>query len=146
MRRLKRISIGLLLGIGMMLAGCHRTPDEQAIREALDAAAIAVNQLNASDFADQLGDDFTGNAGELDRGQLVAMLRFARLRHATLHALLGPVTLESRGDRYVARFTVTLSRGGGVLPSEIGVFTVESGWRRQGRDWVCYSSSWTRAM
>lgn len=136
------LSIGLLLG----LCGCHRTPADVAVRQAVHAAIDAAEAADASAFADQLAEDFTGNEGELDRRTLVNMLRVARLRHEAIHALLGPVTVEPRGERYVVRFTVTLTSGGRLLPSDLGVYRVESGWRLDHGDWVCYSAHWKRSI
>lgn len=142
----KTICVWLCIGLATLLAGCHRTPAERAVREAIAAAADAAEHADAGAFADRLATDFTGNAGELDRRQLEAMLRMARLRHATVHAVVGPVTVEAHGERYVARFAVTLTSGGGMLPSDIGVYRVESAWRREQGDWRCYSATWRRSM
>jgi hypothetical protein len=136
----------LWIGLATVLAGCHRTPAEQAVREAIVAATDAAEHVDAGAFADHLTADFTGNAGDLDRPRLEAMLRLARLRHVAVHAVVGPVAMEARGERYLARFTVTLTRGGDLLPSDIGVYVVESAWRREGRDWRCYSATWHRSM
>lgn len=142
----KTMCAWLWIGLATMLAGCHRAPAEQVVREAIAAAANAAEHTDAGAFADHLAADFTGNAGDLDRRQLTAMLHMARLRQVTVHAVVGPVAVEARGERYVARFTLTLTSGGGMLPSDIGVYKVESAWRREGRDWLCYSATWRRAM
>jgi hypothetical protein len=115
-----------LLAIG--LVACHRTPDEKADASALDAL---------------LSDDFSGNNGEMEHRQIVGLLRAARFRGETIHALTGPIEVEARGGRYVARFTVTLTSGGKLLPAQIGVYRVETAWRKEGREWKCYSATWT---
>ena len=137
---------GLLIGLTMGLSGCHRTPDDVAVRRAVHATVAAAEAVDVSAFADQLAEDFTGNGGELDRRALVNMLRLVRLRHEAIHALLGPVTVEPRGDRYVVRFTVTLTGGGQLLPSDLGVYQVESGWRLDHGGWVCYTARWKRSI
>jgi len=140
---LKMISMALLCAL---VIGCHRTPDEVAVKQAVHAAEQAAEQTEAGAFADRLADDFTGNAGDVDRAQLVNLLRLARLRHESIHVLMGPVTVESRGDRFVASFTVTLTSGGRLLPEDMGVYDVESAWRREGDEWVCYSATWKRPL
>ena len=62
----------------------------------------------------------------------LGMLRAAAFRGETIHALTGPLTVEPRGDRYVARFTVTLTSGGKLLPAQIGIYEVETAWRKDG--------------
>ena len=145
--RLRRCLFPLFLAaVCVGLGGCHRVPDEQAVRQALDAAEHAAETVDAGAFGDRLSDDFTGNHGELDRRQLVNLLRVARLRGETLHVLTGPVSVEPHGERFVATFTVTLTSGGRLLPSDLGVYRVRSAWRKEGGDWVCYAADWSRPL
>ncbi|GAB2791656.1 hypothetical protein [Dyella kyungheensis] len=130
-----------LLAIG--LVACHRTPDESRVRQGVEAAEQAAEQADASALDALLSDDFSGNNGEMERRQIVGLLRAARFRGETIHALTGPIEVEARGERYVARFTVTLTSGGKLLPAQIGVYRVETAWRKEGREWRCYSATWT---
>ncbi|WP_426269039.1 hypothetical protein ACN9MB_12300 [Dyella kyungheensis] len=130
-----------LLAIG--LAACHRTPDESRVRQGVEAAEQAAEQADASALDALLSDDFSGNNGEMERRQIVGLLRAARFRGETIHALTGPIEVEARGERYVARFTVTLTSGGKLLPAQIGLYRVETAWRKEGREWRCYSATWT---
>jgi hypothetical protein len=139
-------SWGLLAALALGVAGCHRAPDEVLIRQAIDAAAQATEQVDASALAGQLTDDFDGNSGSMNRQDIGNVLRVARLRGETLHAVLGPIDVQPRGDRYVADFTVTLTSGGKLFPAQLGVYKVESAWRREGHDWRCYESSWTQQL
>ncbi|AIF47908.1 hypothetical protein [Dyella japonica] len=131
----------LLLVAG--LSACHRTPDESRVRLGIEKAEHAAEQANASALGDVLSDDFNGNHDEMERRRLLDLLRAASFRGETIHALTGPIEVEPHGDRYVARFTVTLTSGGRMLPSNIGVYQVETGWRKDGREWRCYSATWT---
>jgi ketosteroid isomerase-like protein len=124
--------------------GCHRTPDEVQIRQAIEKAAQATEQIDASAVLDPLTDDFDGNRGTMARQDIGNLLRAAKFRGETLHALVGPVDVQSRGERYVASFTVTLSSGGKLFPSQLGAYQVETAWRREGRHWRCYSATWTQ--
>jgi hypothetical protein len=131
----------LLLAVGLM--ACHRTPDESRVRQGIEKAEHAAERADASALDDVLSDDFNGNNGEMERRQLIGLLRAASFRGETIHALTGPVEVEQRGERYVARFTVTLTSGGKLLPAQIGVYQVETAWRKDGREWRCYSATWT---
>jgi hypothetical protein len=132
-----------LLAVGLI--ACHRTPDESRVRQGIATAEHAAEQASASALDGLLTDDFNGNNGEMERRQLLGVLRAASFRGETIHALSGPIEVEQHGDRYVARFTVTLTSGGRMLPSNIGVYRVETAWRKDGGEWRCYSATWTSA-
>lgn len=129
-----------------VLAACTSTPAEQQIREAIEAAATAAEHADAAAFGDVLGNDFDGNHGELDRPRLLNMLRVQRLRGAKPGVLLGPIHIEARGERYVASFTATLTGGGRILPDRIGVYTIETAWKKDSNTWLCYSATWKRKL
>jgi hypothetical protein len=137
---------GLIIVLVLALAGCHRKPDEVLIRQAIAAAAQATGQEDASALLSQLTDDFDGNNNDMSRQDIGNLLRLARFRGETLHAVLGPVDVEPRGERYVADVTVTLTSGGKIFPSQLGVYKVETAWRREGHDWRCYEAAWTQQL
>jgi hypothetical protein len=136
----------LMIVLMLVLAGCHRKPDEALIRQGIDVAAQATEQVDASALLGQLTDDFAGNNGDMNRQDIGNLLRLAKFRGETLHAVLGPVDVEPRGERYVADFTVTLTSGGKIFPSQLGVYKVETAWRREGHDWRCYEATWTQQL
>ncbi len=121
-------------------------PDETLIREAIQASVNAAEHADASALSEQLSDDFTGDADTLDRQSLLNLLRVARLRGESIQIILGPVHIEARGDRYVVTFTATLTSGWALFPSDMGIYAVEAGWRRQDHHWVCYSASWHQQL
>jgi hypothetical protein len=145
MKLTTRIAV-LLLGVVIGLLVYHRTPDEKLIRQSIDAAIQATEQADASALSALLTDDFDGNSGAMTQQDVANPLRLARLRGETLHALLGPVDVEKRGERYVADFTVTLTSGGKVFPAQLGVYKVEAAWRKDGREWRCYEATWTQQL
>ncbi|MBM7127813.1 hypothetical protein ISP19_20755 [Dyella flava] len=136
----------LMMVLALAMTACHRTPDDVAVRQAIDAAARAAEQVDASALLGQLTDDFDGNDNAMSRQDIGNLLRAARFRGETLHAVLGPVDVEQRGDRYVADFTVTLTSGGKLFPSQLGVYKVETAWRREGHAWRCYEATWTQQL
>jgi hypothetical protein len=145
MKPTTRIAV-LLLGIVIGLLVYHRTPDEKLIRQSIDAAIQATEQADASALSALLTDDFDGNSGAMTQQDVANPLRLARLRGETLHAVLGPVDVEKRGERYVANFMVTLTSGGKVFPAQLGVYKVEAAWRKDGREWRCYEATWTQQL
>jgi hypothetical protein len=145
MKPTTRIAV-LLLGVVIGLLVYRRTPDEKLIRQSIDAAIQATEQADASALSALLTDDFDGNSGAMTQQDVANPLRLARLRGETLHAVLGPVDVEKRGERYVANFTVTLTSGGKVFPAQLGVYKVEAAWRKDGREWRCYEATWTQQL
>lgn len=144
----KKIATALIvLGLSAAsLSGCHRPPDEVQVRESIGAMAAAAEAGSATDLVASLSADFDGNGGELDPGSLGNMMRLLSLRGEHVALVMGPVTIERRGERMLARFTVTLGSGGNLLPDQLGVYEVESAWRLEKGHWRCYTASWRRAM
>lgn len=130
----------------LALPACRHTPDEQQVREAIAAVAQAAEAGAANDVSAPLSDDFDGNAGELDRRGLTNIVRLLALRGEHIGVTMGPVSIEHRGERMVATFTVTLTSGGKLLPDQLGLYQVESAWRDEGGKWRCYTASWKHSM
>ena len=130
----------------LVLSSCRHTPDEQQVREAIAAVAQATEAGTASDMSAQLSDDFDGNAGELDRRGLANMIRLLALRGEHIGVTMGLVSIEHRGERMVATFTITLTSGGKLLPDQLGLYQVESAWRKDDGKWRCYTASWKHTM
>lgn len=134
----------LLLLAMAMLAGCHRMPDEQQVRQAIsDAAAAARN--NDVDVVLALADnDFVGNEGDLDRDGLRRLLALRAFRHDSTGVLIGPVSIERQGDRLIAAFRLTLTGGrpDSLLPDQVESFSMSTAWRRERGRWRCYSATW----
>jgi hypothetical protein len=128
------------------LVGCRHTPDEAKVRDAISSVAKAAEAGAAGDVVEPLAEDFQGNAGELDRRQLAGMVRMLALRKEHVGVTMGPVSIERRSERIVASLTVTLTSGGNLLPDDLGVYKVVTGWRKNGSDWRCYTATWTRTI
>lgn len=140
---------GFLLFIalmGVMVAGCRHPPDETQVRAAIASATQATTRGDAGVLGDAFTDDFDGNHGELDQRAVRRMVAALALRGEHIGVTTGPISVERRGDRMLATFTVTLTSGGRVLPDQLGVYRVASGWRRDGSRWRCYTATWTRAL
>lgn len=128
------------------LAGCRHTPDEEQVRKAIEATVVGAEAGKASDTVEALADDFDGDAGQLDKRALANLVRVYALRGQSIHVLMGPTTIEPRGDRIVATFTATLTAGAGVLPDNAGAYQVETGWRKEGGAWRCFTATWKKAL
>jgi hypothetical protein len=137
------------LGLAMLLAvlaGCRHAPDETRVREAITSAGQAAEQTDAGGVVEPLSEDFDGNGGRLERKDLANLIRLARLRGEHIGVTLGPISVERRGERLVADFTVSLTQGSRLLPDAAGVYQVETAWRKEGGEWRCYSATWKRKL
>jgi len=130
----------------LTLSACHHAPDEVQVREAIESGARAAEDGNAAGVVASLSDDFDGNAGALDRRALRATVSVFKLRGEQVKANVGPISIERRGQRLVATFALTLRAGGRLLPEHMGVYQVESAWRKDDSHWRCYSATWKQAF
>jgi hypothetical protein len=138
--------IALAFLLTAAVAGCRHTPDEEQVRKAIATTVAGAEAGKASDTVEALTDDFDGNASQLDKRSLGNLVRAYALRGQSIRVLMGPTTLEPRGDRIVATFTVTLAAGVGVLPDNAGAYQVETGWRKESGEWRCFTASWKKAL
>jgi hypothetical protein len=142
----KRIGFWMLAGLLAVLAACHRAPDEARVRDAIASARQAAEQADAGGVVEPLSEDFDGNAGSLGRKDIANLVRLAHLRGERIEVTLGPISVERRGERLLADFTVTLTQGSRLWPDAAGFYQVESAWRREGSEWRCYSATWKRQL
>ena len=140
---MKRAFVALLV----LIAACHRTPDDQRIRESIAAMQQAVAAGSPRDFMAYVSNDFTGNDGSVDREGLLNILRVEVLRNEHANATLGPIDVDLQGSRATVHVTVTLTGGsGGLLPEHGSIYAITSGWRREGSDWLCYNAAWEQKL
>lgn len=127
------------------LAGCARTPPEQALREAVDETAAAIESRDAGALQRRLADDFIGPEGmDRDAARRLATLHF--MRHDALGVTLGPREATLHGERATVRFSAALTAGSGrLLPDAARVYRVETGWRLVDGDWRMTSAEWMPA-
>lgn len=144
-RRVWAVVAVIALG-SLSLSGCRRAPDEAQVRQAIEAGMQAADEGNAAGVVASLSDDFDGNAGALDRRALSAMVRVFGLRGERVKANVGRISIERRGQRLVATFALTLRAGGRLLPEQMGVYQVESAWRKDDGRWRCYSATWKQSF
>jgi len=143
-RNLAALAVSALVLLG---AACSRTPDEQRIRETIAAMQQAMEKREPRAFMAHVADDFVGNDAAFDREALHNLLRMEVLRNDAIGVILGPIDVELQDDRATARLTATITGGsGGLLPEHGAIYTIRSGWRRQGRDWVCFSAEWKQEL
>ncbi len=130
----------------LSLGGCRHTSDDAQIRAAIAAVAEAAEAGKTGGVVALLSEDFDGNGGELDRRTLANLVRITALRGERIGVTTGPISIERRRQRMVATFTITLTRSSRLLPDQMGLYQVESAWRKGDGEWRCYSANWKHAL
>lgn len=146
-RRPWTFAVSCLVLCGVLAAGCSRTPDEQRIRETVARMQEALEARKPGDFMAGIATDFTGSEGGLDRDALHNMLRAQVIGNARIGVTLGPLDIDLQGERATVRMTATFTGGSGrFVPERGSVYSITSGWRRTGGDWVCVNAQWQRQL
>lgn len=137
----------LLLLLALVLCACARPSDEDQIRAVISAMQEAVESGKPADFMRHVADDFTGDGGEIDKQGLHNFLRAQALTQGNIGINVVSTDVTLQGDRATVKLTVTLTGGTGRwLPESGSVQQIESGWRRQGGDWLCLNAQWQRSL
>lgn len=131
-----------MLSIGaLILAACARTPDEQRLRDAVAAMEAAIESGEAGEFVDHVAEDFSGQGGQMDLRQLRAVLVAQTLRHQNISVLLGPLDIRMFGDRATVKVNL-VATGGQWLPETGRQIALESHWRFEDGEWLCFRADW----
>ena len=129
------------------MAGCSRTPDDQRIRASIKAMQEAIEGHSPRDFLAFVTPDFTGNDNSIDRDGLGNLLRVEVLRNDVVGVGLGPIDVELDGDRATVNVVATITGGkGGLFPEHGAIYSITSGWRRDGKEWRCYAATWEQKL
>lgn len=124
------------------LAGCARTPPEQALRNTIGEVQAAIERRDAQALQQHLAGDFIGSDG-LDRDAARRLAQVVFLRHRDVGASFGPLDITMQERNATVRFTAALSGGGGgLLPDTGQVYDVETGWRLEGDQWLLTRAHW----
>lgn len=132
----------------LAMSACSRTPDDEQIRAHIKSMQAAVESRSPRDFVQYVTADFAGNDNAVDRAGLSNLLRIELLRNEQVGVTLGPIGIELLGgDRATVHVVATMTGGkGGLIPERGAVFSITSGWRREGKDWRCYTASWEQNL
>lgn len=132
--------VALLAVLG--IAGCRKTPPEEAIRTAIGQMQAAAEARQVGDILDSVAEDFVGPQG-MDRKAFRQYLSLVSLRNEKIAVDLGPMDVALFGDRATASFTAATRGGSGaLLPDRAQVHRVETGWRLDDGEWKLISAKW----
>ena len=125
-----------------VVAGCAKTPPEQALRETLAALQQGIEARDAGTIEEHLAADFVGPDG-LDRDGARRLAVLMLMRHDAVGVVLGPLDVQVSGQHATVRFTAAATGGSGrLLPDSAQVYQVQTGWRLEDEDWRMTSAIW----
>ena len=141
-----RIPIALFAAVlfSIVLAACGpTTPDEEQIRAEIRGMAEALADGDVRGVLAPISDDFSGVTWNLDRRSARLMLLRELRAHQQLRARVFDIEIDMRGeDRAVATMHTVVTGGSGLIPDTGRWYRVETGWRRDGGDWMLVSAEW----
>ncbi|MDX1803191.1 MAG: nuclear transport factor 2 family protein [Alcanivorax sp.] len=129
----------LLITLQLLLASCHQSPPEAAIRSALDNIETAIEKGNAGDVMDSLSDDFQlqRHGQTLSRKDTARLLVGTLLRYPQRHLTVTNIRIKVdpvTGKQARVRFTVLAWGGSQPMPDSARSYQVDSQWQQEG-DW-----------
>src|SRR6056297_81835 len=134
--------------LALSLAACGPELDDEArIERTLAVMIEALEQGDVSDFMAPVADDFIAVNGRLDRRALGLLARRERLAREAVSIQRLDTRIEifapdGGAARAIASFRALATGGTGLLPDEGRFWRVETGWRRDGDDWMLISAEW----
>lgn len=128
----------------LILGACGPEPDDHArIERTIDEMTVALETGDVSDFMAPVAEDFVTVDGRLDRRALGLLVRRERLARDAIGIQRLDTRVRIIGDtRAVASFRALATGGTGLLPDEGRFWKVETGWRRDGDEWMLISAEW----
>lgn len=130
----------------LVVAGCARTPPEQALRDAMSGLQAAIEARDANAVRAMLADDFIGPEG-LDREGARRLAQGMFLRYRGVGATLGPLKIDLQDQHAQVRFDALLTGGsGGPLPASGQAYEVQTGWRIENGEWRLVNAQWREKL
>ena len=116
------------------LLACKQGSSEDQVREAFATTVEAVEKSNASAAADMLSQDFQGPEG-MDRGAArLYLMGVFRQQKVGVSVLANRVQLNRDGALQAVELVLT-SKGGGLVPEDMGRRSFIVRWRKVGNQW-----------
>ncbi|HEY5775284.1 MAG TPA: hypothetical protein VIS57_04295 [Xanthomonadales bacterium] len=128
----------------LILAGCgEKLSVEQQVIATLRNMEVAAEEGQHLEFMTYIADSFGGQQGSLDRREFHRFMIFQINQHRRLQAQFFPIFVSETGeDTASAHFKILVTGGAGLLPDSGQLFEVETGWIRNGGDWLLSRADW----
>ena len=130
----------------LSLFACAKAPNEQLLREAIDAMQAAGEKRDVGAFMDFVSDDFSGQNARMDRRALAAYMLGIRLRTEDIGVTRTKTSITMQGERAKVEFALLVTDGGKILPAQGQFVSVQTQWRFSNGAWKLASANWSNAF
>jgi hypothetical protein len=131
-----------VLALLVALAGCHRTPDDVAIRNAIADMTKAIETRNYGSFLTHVSEHYVDHDGRDIRG-LRQLLLASFLQNRNIVVFVSNISIELRDGRADVNLNARLTSGEQLLADRrFGSYRVHTLWQREGHEWHVYEAEW----
>lgn len=131
------------LALSILGAGCTQTPDEQLIGNAIDEIISAVETRKTGAVMEFLADNFSG-PDNMDKQQARHYMTVTFLRYHNFRMLkTSPLEIQFQNQDAIASFSISVANGPGLIPDQMQLYRVTTGWRKLNGDWKLLQAKWT---
>ncbi len=136
----------IFLALVLALCACAKTPNEQLLRETIDAMQAAGEARDVGAFMEFVSDDFSGQNASMDRRALAAYMLGIRMRTENIGVTRTKTNITMDGERAKVEFALLVTDGGKMLPAQGQFVSAQTQWRFSGGAWQLANATWTNAL
>lgn len=133
----------LFFALILTLFACAKAPNEQLLRQAIDAMQAAGEARDVGAFMANIGDDFSGQNASMDRRALAVYMLGIRTRTENIGVTRTKTSITMLGERAKVDFSLLVTDGGKILPAQGQFVSVQTQWRFSGGAWQLVSANWS---
>ncbi len=139
----------LFVMVLFFLAGCHRTTDQDRIKQVVVDVQKAAEEKNIKKITSSLSKTYSDPQGftyDTIKGYLLGYF----FRHQTVHVYITNLEAAAELNAGSAAFQAVLTGGDGtgtvadVLPGSLGLYSFEVTFRKEDDSWKVTSARWSR--
>lgn len=130
-----------LLLLTLLLGACSAPPAEEQIRNELDEAVTAIKARKPREVIAHLTEDFLGQQ-RMTQDQVRAFMVAQFFRNQNINIVITGLKINVTGDSAEVNFRAVLSGGQNWLPDRLDYYEINSGWVKQGGDWLIQRADW----
>lgn len=136
----------LFLVLVLSLFACAKAPNEQLLRETIDAMQAAGEKRDVGAFMNFVSDDFSGQNASMDRRALAVYMLGIRLRTENIGVTRTKTSITMQGERAKVEFALLVTDGGKILPAQGQFVSAQTQWRFSDGAWKLASANWSDAF
>ena len=138
-----RVKLCLAMVVLLVSACSEELSVEQQIIATLRAMEYAAEDGDHFEFISHVADTFRGQQESMSRQDFHRFMIFQINQHRRLQGQFFPIFVTETGEATAtANFKILVTGGGGLVPDRGRMFQVETGWVRDGGDWLLDEANW----